>query len=150
MSEVFKGSRKFHAKNKKRLDLLTGRRGPYVLAGREAAKSIDKNFNAEGRPKWAQRKGDYSHPILDKTGTMRDKAVADAKGTWRVSGDEHRLEIHSPRSQDGYPYGVKHQLIGMPARNVKWTFRKFWKMTAAERRATWKIFRTLFHTGRAK
>lgn len=46
----------------------------YREVGDIASTSIKQNVEKGGRPKWRPRKGTYFHPILDKTGLMRDLA----------------------------------------------------------------------------
>ena len=46
---------------------------PWLQAGGIVRNSILENFVAQGRPKkWAPRKDKLSHPILDKTGKMKN------------------------------------------------------------------------------
>lgn len=68
----------------------------------DAGQSINKNFNAQGRPRWRKRKGEYSHPILDKTGTMRDAAES-STNRWYFAGHEYSIKVLST------PYGIFHQ-----------------------------------------
>lgn len=79
---------------------------PYTTVGRIASKSIATNVNRGGRPKWTPRKYFYEHPILDKTGLMRDTAEQSAL-KWKHHGQRHRNEIRGPE------YGLVHQYTGV-------------------------------------
>ena len=80
---------------------------PYEKISQIASESINRNFNAQGRPKWRKRKGQYSWPILDKTGRMRDQAELSALQNWRHGGRIHTKDIGSPE------YGYYHQYTGI-------------------------------------
>lgn len=99
--------------------------------------SIEDNFSAEGRPAWEERKYSYSHPILDKTGTMRDIAEMSTNPTnWQHSSAEHRLEImstdYAKYHQDGKQYADG------------FIVRKFVKLTDTEESAAQKLFDQVF------
>lgn len=96
--------------------------------------SIQSNFAAEGRPAWEERKYDYSHPILDKTGAMRDLAEASTNpANWQHSSAEHRLDIRSTDYANYHQQGTSK----MPQ-------RKFVQLTAGEEDAAQKLFEQVF------
>lgn len=96
--------------------------------------SIEENFSAEGRPAWEARKYDYPHPILDKTGMMRDMAEASTNpANWQHSSAEHRLEIRSTDYANYHQQGTSK----MPQ-------RKFVQLTAGEEDAAQKLFEQVF------
>ena len=83
----------------------------YVKAGEIASKSIKQNVESGGRPKWQKRKKEYSHPILDLTGLMRDKAELSAM-SWETTtptsgGTEHVNKIISTLYGYFHQYGEK-------------------------------------------
>lgn len=90
-------------KMKNRADAFSGR-NPKIYTGisQDAALSIKKNFDAQGRPKWQKRKRTYSHPILDKTGTMRDNAESSVH-RWYFQGQTYIMKVLSTE------YGIYHQ-----------------------------------------
>jgi phage gpG-like protein len=67
--------------------------------------STIQNFNAEGRPAWEARKGHYSHPILDKTGAMRDEAEA-SWYNWLHTKRSHVVDIFAKEYGQYHQYGV--------------------------------------------
>ena len=96
--------------------------------------SIEENFSAGGRPAWEARKYDYPHPILDKTGTMRDIAEASTNpSNWQHSSAEHRLEIRSTDYANYHQQGTS-----------KLPQRKFVQLTAGEEDAAQKLFEQVF------
>lgn len=152
MSEI-KGLKKARKRMQARSKAFKSRRGPYAESGKVLAESINKNFNAQGRPSWKARAGVYSHPILDKSGKMRDKAETDASGPWRISGTTHTLQIHSPLSRKGFPYGIMHQIYGIQEQKSRVgnkrtgkrrTVRKFIRPYGAEFSRLRKPFRAAF------
>ena len=105
------------------------------------SRSIAKNVNAGGRdPKWRKRKGTYSHPILDKTGRMRDDAESSAQGPWISAGTKHLLNIRGPE------YGFYHQSHGTKNLPV----RKYIKMLPGEREIIRKRFRAVLSRKKVK
>ena len=90
---------------KKRADAFSGR-NPKIYEGisSDVAASINRNFNAQGRPKWQKRKGDYSHPILDLTGATRDSAETSAV-RWYFQGNEYTIRILSTEYGQFHQYG---------------------------------------------
>lgn len=78
--------------------------------------SIRENFNAEGRPSWAQlaentvKARKSSHPILHVTGTLEDAVTS--RSSWRVTPSEVSL------ASLGVSYAAFHQggTSKMPAR----------------------------------
>ena len=99
--------------------------------------SIEENFSAGGRPAWDARKYDYPHPILDKTGMMRDIAeMSTNPANWQHSSAEHRLEImstdYAKYHQDGKQYADG------------FIVRKFAKLTDTEENAAQKLFDDVF------
>ena len=85
--------------------------------------SIESNFNAGGRdPRWPKREKEYSWPILDKTGTMKDKSIMSASNGWSHSATKHDLNVSSTE------YAKYHQDItdGGPP------LRKFVKLLRSE------------------
>ncbi len=118
---------------------LAGSQGTvYKDIGEIMGDSIDANFNAEGRPKWPPRKGNYSHPILDRTGLMRDTAEMTAReGTWTHSQGDHELKIMSTE------YAKYHQYAkpgGLPVRKFVWVL-------TAEVQKIWDRLRRVFTRG---
>lgn len=96
--------------------------------------SIEDNFSAEGRPAWEARKYQYSHPILDKTGTMRDIAEMSTNPTnWQHSSREHHLEIRSTDYANYHQQGTSRLPV-----------RKFVQLTAGEEDAAQKLFDHVF------
>ena len=96
--------------------------------------SIEDNFAAEGRPAWEARKYEYSHPILDRTGTMRDIAEASTNpSNWQHSSAEHRLEIRSTDYANYHQHGTSRLPV-----------RKFVQLTAGEENAAQKLFDDVF------
>jgi phage gpG-like protein len=90
-------------KMKARADNFSGRNPKvYIGISKDVGRSIAQNFNAQGRPKWTKRKGEYSHPILDKTGKLRD-AVEASTVRWNFMGHEYTMRIMGPE------YGIFHQ-----------------------------------------
>ncbi|MCP4568504.1 MAG: hypothetical protein GY841_13080 [FCB group bacterium] len=79
----------------------------YKETGEFISESISKNFAGRGRkPRWKNRKKYYSHPILDKTGKMRDLAENSAlhwTHTATYEGTQHINKIISTG------YGLHHQ-----------------------------------------
>lgn len=96
--------------------------------------SIEDNFSAEGRPAWEARKYSYNHPILDKTGTMRDIAESSTNpANWQHSSTEHRLEIMSTDYANYHQTGTSR----MPQ-------RKFVKLTSGEESAAQQLLTDVF------
>lgn len=96
--------------------------------------SIEDNFAAEGRPAWEARKYDYPHPILDKTGAMRDIAEASTNpANWQHSSAEHRLEIRSTDYANYHQHGTSRLPV-----------RKFVQLTSGEEDAAQKLFDDVF------
>ena len=96
--------------------------------------SIEKNFADEGRPAWEERKYSYSHPILDKTGLMRDLAEASAApSNWQHSRAEHRLEIRSTDYANYHQHGTSRLPV-----------RKFVQLTNGEEHAAEKLLTAVF------
>ena len=94
---------------------------PYDEIGKILSQSIAKNVEAGGRPRWKPRKYSYPHPILDKTGTMRD-AAEQTSLKWIHRTTEH---IDQVKSTD---YGEVHQYKGVRTYiggSVKYIIRRF-------------------------
>lgn len=104
-------------------DTIDGKQGNlYQDVSKVSADSINANFNASGRPAWTPRKGTYSHPILDKTGKMRDTSEYSARhDAWKHAGTSHQLDI---RATD---YGKYHQ-----SGTRKMVMRKFINLLQSE------------------
>lgn len=86
--------------------------------------SIRENFNAEGRPRWQPRQDNEPHPILDRTGAMRDSAESSARdGFVKESTQTNALSIWTPI------YGHFHQY---KTRRASLPVRKFVIFTQAE------------------
>lgn len=92
---------------KYRAETFSGK-NPVIYDGisQDTGESINKNFNAGGRPKWQKRKKNYAHPILDLTGTMRDKAES-STSRWAFSTSEYVLKIMSTFYAIFHQYGTK-------------------------------------------
>lgn len=104
------------------------------------AQSISQNIQAGGRPKWKPRKFVYSHPILDKSGTMRDAAESSAM-QWLHRPTEH---INQIKSTD---YGEVHQYRGVRTKkgeNIQKIIRKFVVIQQQEQTAMITAFRKAF------
>lgn len=94
---------------------------PYTEIGEILSQSIAKNVEAGGRPRWKPRKYSYPHPILDKTGTMRD-AAEQTSLKWILRATEHVIEVKST------DYGEVHQYKGVRTKignSIKRIIRKF-------------------------
>lgn len=75
----------------------------YGDIGKISRNSVTQNFNAQGRPDhWEPRKDTKPHPILDKTGRMRDAAETTSQ-IWTQEGFAHHINIRTPA------YGLIHQ-----------------------------------------
>ncbi len=99
--------------------------------------SINENFNAEGRPSWPIRVGTYPHPILDKTGLMRDTAEMSAKdGDWIHASGDHLLKIMSTTYAKYHQNADDHQ-GSLPV-------RKFVRMLPSEIKKVWDRLRKVF------
>lgn len=96
--------------------------------------SIQTNFAAEGRPAWEERQYQYSHPILDKTGRMRDLAESSTNpANWQHSSAEHRLDIKSTDYANYHQQGTSRLPV-----------RKFVQLTNGEEDAAQKLFEQVF------
>lgn len=114
---------------------------PYDEVSVIMASSINQNFNAGGRPKWQKRKGQYSHPILDLTGTMRDKAES-STSQWKHGRVLHINNIIGPQ------YGRVHQYTGVRTKqgnSIKNIVRKYVVFHNAEIEKMKQSFRKAFH-----
>jgi len=109
----------------------------YKDIGIITAKSIVKNFGSEGRPGWRVRKYDYSHPILDRTGTMRDRAEQSTQN-WHKTSHGWDLDIITVF------YGAIHQLRGILTNGVP-IIRKFARLTTSEIEAVRERIRKVFY-----
>lgn len=113
---------------------------PYEEASEIASKSIKKNVESGGRPKWTKRKGHYSHPILDHTGLMRDSAEHSAL-KWQHGSKWHVMKITGP------DYGLVHQYKGVKTKvgsSVKHIVRKYVLFQKSEVNSMIKAFRKAF------
>lgn len=96
--------------------------------------SIQQNFASEGRPRWESRKYDYPHPILDKTGTMRDIAeMSTNPSNWQHSSAEHHLDINSTDYANYHQHGTSRLPV-----------RKFVQLTAGEEDAAAQLLTHVF------
>lgn len=98
--------------------------------------SIQSNFQAGGRdPKWPPRKREYSWPILNKTGEMKDRSVQEAKEWvhWRGKQSISHIKITSTHYAKYHQYGTSR----LPE-------RKFVKLLLAEIEQIWAILRKIF------
>lgn len=104
----------------------------YSDLSRIGKQSTIANFNNEGRdPSWPLRDGQYSHPILDKTGRMRDSAEISWQ-SWEHAGSTHSVKIKTPEYGKYHQYGTKR----LPARKfVKWIQREIEAGRVAIRKA---------------
>ena len=89
---------------------ISGDSKMYQDIGKIAEESINTNFNVGGRPTWAKRKGKYSHPILDRTGKMRDDAALSTH-TWNHQSTNHDLDIKTPEYGKYHQYGTRSLVI---------------------------------------
>ncbi len=69
-------------------------------------RSIEKNYSTQGRPRWAQRKGTYAHPILWETGLKRETEIQSTMQPWQKQGKGWVLQIYSTY------YGFYHSYKG--------------------------------------
>ena len=125
---------------KKRAEAFSGGK-PYQDTGGIASRSIAKNVNVGGRPKWQKRKGNYSHPILDKTGAMRDIAE-DTATKWQHQSVWHNLQILGPK------YGFYHQYTGIRTKignQIQKVVRKYVVFQKSELREIREAFSKAFH-----
>lgn len=96
--------------------------------------SIEENFSAEGRPAWESRKYDYPHPILDKTGMMRDMAeMSTNPANWQHSSGEHHLDIRSTDYANYHQHGTSRLPV-----------RKFVQLTNGEEDAAKRLLTEVF------
>ena len=105
---------------------------PYREVGEMLSKSIETTVNKGGRPKWKKRKKDYSHPILDLTGRMRDDAESTAL-QWTRKGQYMVNQVKGPAYGYYHQYGKGHLPV-----------RKYVKPLRPEVNAMMKVFRTAF------
>ncbi len=113
---------------------------PYKKVGELLSLSIKKNVEAGGRPKWIPRKYYYSHPILDKTGKMRDDAEITAL-SWRRQGNWMLNQVMGPF------YGAIHQYTGIKTKiggSMKKIVRKYVVVQDGERKSMRDVFRKAF------
>lgn len=115
-----------------RQELEGGRGSLYTDISQIVEMSIEQNFNAGGRPAWPPRKRVYSHPILDKTGAMRDQAASSAK-TWQHSQSEHHIDIKSTSYAVFHQYGTSQLPV-----------RKFAKLIDSEVQAIIRRIKRVF------
>jgi phage gpG-like protein len=120
------GLKKSRERLQQRAERLRGQSGNlYPDLGKLLSKSIKTTVESGGRePRWPKRKGTYSHPILDLTGTMRDAAELSALKEWVVQNTRHTLNIRGPN------YGLVHQYS-----SKKLPERKYVKPVLTERTA---------------
>ncbi len=128
-----KGIDEARKKMQKRAEDFEGGK-PYKEVGEILSLSIKKNVEAGGRPKWEKRKYYYSHPILDKTGRMRDDAEMTAL-SWIRQGDWMVDKVEGPF------YGGIHQYTGVGKAK---TVRKYVVVQDSERVSMRDIFRKAF------
>jgi phage virion morphogenesis protein len=105
------------------------------------AKSAGKTFDAQGRPKWVDRKDDLTHPILDRTGRMRDSMemtteTGDAVVRYTIGSREAFLEKGT-----AVEYGQYHQFgKGVPKRQfVEFTTEDIEEIRKDAREYFWDI-----------
>ena len=113
---------------------------PYKQTAKILSKSIAKNVNSEGRPAWRPRKNQYTHPILDKTGDMRDAAEQSAL-TWVKSPGGYSNRVTSTN------YGAIHQYTGVRTRtgtSLENIVRKFVVIQQAEENQMIQAYRDAF------
>jgi len=109
-----KGLEESRKRLRQRAERVRGDSGKlYPDLGKQLSTSVKKTFNAQGRdPKWAKRKGTYSHPIFGKTGFMRDAAESTALESWEVQGTTHTLPVKGPSYGQNHQYGT----VNLPER----------------------------------
>jgi phage gpG-like protein len=84
-------------------------------------------FAMQGNPRWQHRSQAYEErmlkkygrlwPILAKTGALLRTVLDDLRANWIRRDNRWVLPIHSPLSEEGYPYGRAHQYgLGVPKR----------------------------------
>ena len=113
---------------------------PYKEAAKILSQSIATNVNVGGRPSWPPRKGEYSHPILDETGEMRDKAEQSAL-TWEKTSDGYVDKVISTG------YGYVHQYRGVKTKigeTITHIIRKFVAVQPDEEASMMQKFRDAF------
>jgi phage gpG-like protein len=113
---------------------------PYVKTGQIFSNSIANNVEAGGRPKWQKRKYDYPHPILDETGTMRDRAELTAL-SWEHGNVWHSDKVKSTE------YGHIHQYRGVRTKRgnrIERIIRKFVVIQKTEHDKMIQAFRDAF------
>ena len=113
---------------------------PYEQTAKILSKSIATNVTTGGRPAWRPRKLNYSHPILDKTGNMRDYAEKSAL-TWVKSPDGYSDKVTSTN------YGAIHQYTGVKTRtgaSLENIVRKFVVVQQGEHTQMVQAFRDAF------
>ena len=89
---------------------------------------------------WRARKGNYSHPILDKTGKMRDSAETSST-RWQHGAIWHIDSITGPL------YGAIHQYSGVRTKiggSIQKVIRKYIVFQVAEIEAMKQVFRDAF------
>jgi phage gpG-like protein len=113
---------------------------PYKETAAILSKSIATNVQSGGRPKWRPRKGSYSHPILDKTGKMRDVAESTAL-KWQKTSDGYTNKVTSTG------YGFIHQYRGVRTKisgSIQKIIRKFVVIQQTEKTKMIDAFRKAF------
>jgi len=112
----------------------------YDDVGKIASKDIARQVQAGGDPAWKPRKYQYSHPILDKTGRMRDKAEKTAT-EWKHGQVWHINTILGPL------YGRVHQYTGVRTKiggSLKKIIRKYVVFKSPVRKKMIQVFRDAF------
>jgi phage gpG-like protein len=136
---AIKGLEKARKNMRKRAKDFAGGK-PYKETGEILAASIKKNVEAGGRPKWKPHKYQYSHPILDKTGKMRDDAEITAL-SWQRQGKWMVNKVLGPF------YGAIHQYTGIRTKiggSIKKIVRKYVVVQDRERERMRDTFRKAF------
>lgn len=89
------------------------------------SKSAATTFNQQGRPRWAARKDDKTHPILDLTGRLRDSVELKQE----TSDSVYRILINKTKSVLDFGtrvfYGWYHQVTGVGEERTRRPFLKF-------------------------
>lgn len=95
--------------------------------------STQSNFQSGGRdPQWPKRKRNYSWPILNKIGKMKNQSLSELK-IWLHQGNLNVLNIYSTFYAKYHQYGTKFLPV-----------RKFVKLLEQERQQIITIIKRVF------
>lgn len=111
MSRIVNTSKKLNNLKRKLNNL------PWGKIGRIAQRSVHRNFDVGGRPRWARRLVEKPWPVLKKTGALRN-------------GNKIELTINGVSIVNRVPYQAVHN-FGYSVRNIKQ--RKYLKIRPVDR-----------------